>query len=475
MKLENFLIAVLCAFSLNTFCQEDKTGQFKTLSIGDHVSNLTIDNIVNYKTKSARLSDFKGKLLILDFWSTKCTPCVAELPKMDSLQHQFAKNVVILPVSTEKSEPVIDLLNRRHLNLPSVVKDKLLTKIFPQNALGLHVWIDEKGKVINTTDGHEVTAKNIGDYLTTGKLSVVTRYDDVSFDPGKLLFVNGNGGPDDSFYARSIFSNKKLKGVSSSMSGVQYYPEVNGMQMVKSVEAHNSTWIILFNMVLNRGNRKGPFRYPYIYMETAEGKIEPIVQSPAHYTEVSKAINNFTETGEAFTGPHSSEVINYQMTCPFPGEPDNLVFGKYILEDINRYFNFTARLEKQKLSSWIIVKANNGKTPLAQINDTTALKHIYDNADDDYLDSVKNRPLKDFISLFMSHAYYLPPPIFNETGYENEKVNLDLHVKYNKDEANYQPMNLQEWRHALLKNGLDIKVEDREIEVIVLKKKIEVQ
>jgi thiol-disulfide isomerase/thioredoxin len=457
-----------------TFSQSNNSSQFKRLAIGNNVPNLIIDSIINYKTKSARLSDFKGKLLILDFWSTRCTPCVAELPKMDSLQHQFAKNVVILPVSTEKSEPVIDLLNRRHLNLPSVVKDKLFTKIFPQNSLGLHVWIDEKGKVINTTDGHEVTAKNISTYLTTGKLSVVTRYDDVSFDDGKPLFVNGNGGPDDSFYARSIFSNKKLKGVNTSMCHAEYYPEVNGVTMVKSVEAHNNTWIHLFNMVLNRG-MNGPFRYPYIYMETAEGKIEPIVQSPVHLNEVSKAINNFTETGETFTGPHSSEMISYQMTCPFPGEPNNLVFGKYILEDINRYFNFTARLEKEKISSWIIVKANNGKSPLAQINDTTALKHIYDNADYDYLDSVKNRPLKDFISLFMSYAYYLPPPIFNETGYENERVNLDLHVKYNKDEATYQPMNLQEWKNALLKNGLDIKVEDREIEVIVLKKKKEFQ
>ena len=57
----------------------------------------------------------------------------------------------------------------------------------------------------------------------------------------------------------------------------------------------------------------------------------------------------------------------------------------------------------------------------------------------------------------------------------DEKINLkNLHLRhgYNSPEdAYYKPLNLEEWRAAFQRNGLDIKVEDREVEVMVFKKK----
>jgi thiol-disulfide isomerase/thioredoxin len=469
MKFFMIFISVLFTLNPGLFSQAvDSNNNLHALSIGDHLPEITVPHIINYKNGSAKLSDFKGKLLILDFWGKICTPCVAELPKMESLQRQFAKDIVIMPVTSNKSQDVIELFKWKHFQLPSVVDDRLLVKLFPQDALGLHVWIDEEGKIINTTYGDEVTAKNISDYLSTGKLSVKTR-SFVPFDLLKPLFVNGNGGPDDSFYARSIFSTTKLEGVNTSMCGVQYYPEINGNPMVKNVRAHNSIWSSLFSIILNRGNiSNSPFGR--IFIETSANEIKPIVVSPSGYKEVVDSICSFTEVDKTFSGPNSSRKINYELTCPFPGEPDSLVFTKYMLEDINRYFNFTVRLEKQKMPSWIIVKANNGKSPLAAANDTTTAEYIFDNLDADYLDYVKNRPFNIFL-LYMIGTSALPPPIFNESGYENEKMNLDLHVKRNKDNAPDKPMDYQEWRNAFLKNGLDIKLEERDVEVLVLKKK----
>ena len=62
------------------------------LQIGQVVPNVTLTNLQNYKDASgkaattAKLSDFKGKLLILDFWATWCAPCVAAIPKLENLQ-----------------------------------------------------------------------------------------------------------------------------------------------------------------------------------------------------------------------------------------------------------------------------------------------------------------------------------------------------------------------------------------------------
>jgi len=52
----------------------------KALSIGDTVPDITIANVYNYRSSTIRLSDLKGKLVILDFWSTWCTNLYCCIP-----------------------------------------------------------------------------------------------------------------------------------------------------------------------------------------------------------------------------------------------------------------------------------------------------------------------------------------------------------------------------------------------------------
>jgi cytochrome c biogenesis protein CcmG, thiol:disulfide interchange protein DsbE len=40
--------------------------------------------------KSARLSDLKGQVVLLNFWATWCPPCVDEAPSLNALQHRIA-------------------------------------------------------------------------------------------------------------------------------------------------------------------------------------------------------------------------------------------------------------------------------------------------------------------------------------------------------------------------------------------------
>lgn len=56
------------------YCNAQKIPK-RELTIGDTLPDVEINNIVNYKAKSVKASDFKGKLLILDFWAT-CVPLV---------------------------------------------------------------------------------------------------------------------------------------------------------------------------------------------------------------------------------------------------------------------------------------------------------------------------------------------------------------------------------------------------------------
>ena len=54
--------------------------------------------------QEVRLSQFKGKVVILDFWATWCTPCKMELPDFIDLYQQFQNSgLVIIGVSLDKT------------------------------------------------------------------------------------------------------------------------------------------------------------------------------------------------------------------------------------------------------------------------------------------------------------------------------------------------------------------------------------
>lgn len=54
--------------------------------------------------KSCRLSDFKGKVLYLDFWATWCGPCTKESPYFEALAKEYAgKDIVFLAISTDEN------------------------------------------------------------------------------------------------------------------------------------------------------------------------------------------------------------------------------------------------------------------------------------------------------------------------------------------------------------------------------------
>lgn len=84
--------------------------------------------------QTVKLSDYRGKTIMLNFWATWCPPCREEMPHMQQFYSEYEKDgVVILGVnatSTEISVPVVD----------SWLKEWGIT--FP-------VVLDEQGEVIN--------------------------------------------------------------------------------------------------------------------------------------------------------------------------------------------------------------------------------------------------------------------------------------------------------------------------------------
>ena len=97
------------------------------------------------KQKDVDLLDYKGKLLILNFWATWCAPCREEMPSLDNLQVNInLNNLKIFPInisqeSLSKVESFYNKLDIKNLDIyfdsPTTLAKKLSLRGVPTTIL----------------------------------------------------------------------------------------------------------------------------------------------------------------------------------------------------------------------------------------------------------------------------------------------------------------------------------------------------
>ena len=89
----------------------------KLVNVGDSAPDFTItaDN-----GRPVSLSNFGGKILVLNFWATWCPPCIEEMPALIELHHE-RPDLAILAVSIDEDpEAYSRFITRRHVDLITV-------------------------------------------------------------------------------------------------------------------------------------------------------------------------------------------------------------------------------------------------------------------------------------------------------------------------------------------------------------------
>lgn len=95
--LTRVMISLTLAFAYMN-CSYSQRSQAGDPVIGYPIEDHTFNDIVNFSRTKIKLSDFRGKYLILDFWNHTCTACMFSFPEIDQINKTYGSNVQVLSV-----------------------------------------------------------------------------------------------------------------------------------------------------------------------------------------------------------------------------------------------------------------------------------------------------------------------------------------------------------------------------------------
>ncbi len=117
---------------------------------------------LNYTVKDmngvdVKLSSFKGKVIVLNFWATWCGPCKVEIPALVDLQKQYANDVVVLGMSVDDPvEKLKPFAAQYKINYPVLVglgREDVQDAFGPLYGIPVTVFIGRDGKICKTHQG----------------------------------------------------------------------------------------------------------------------------------------------------------------------------------------------------------------------------------------------------------------------------------------------------------------------------------
>jgi thiol-disulfide isomerase/thioredoxin len=100
--------------------------------------------------KDIKLSDYKGKVVIVDFWATWCAPCRKGIPDLVDIQKEFKNDVVVIGISLDQDtkSDVIPFMKKFDINYPVVYgSNEVVTDYGSINAIPTTFIIDKNGKI----------------------------------------------------------------------------------------------------------------------------------------------------------------------------------------------------------------------------------------------------------------------------------------------------------------------------------------
>lgn len=147
------VLVAAVVFALITSANQDKT----IYKIGDQAPDFQLQQInKNNDLETIRLSDFKGKGVMLNFWATYCKPCEVEMPYMEELYPQYKdQGIEIVAVSLDATEAVIhQFIDKYNLTFPIPHDNRgQVMDLYKIGPIPSTFFINPEGEIVEKVEG----------------------------------------------------------------------------------------------------------------------------------------------------------------------------------------------------------------------------------------------------------------------------------------------------------------------------------
>lgn len=437
----------------------DKNPNFEALKIGEKVPDIEFA-IKNYHSSTAKISDFKGKLVIFDFWTTSCSSCINSFPEMENLQKLYGDKIQVILVNVNENEEQIKsrLAYRRNpisqlSTIPSIVSNLALKQLFPKRYAGNYIWIDSDGNFILSSSQHiNNHGAKINDAFAGKKITFVET--GVTYKSGEKPLYQLMNNP-----------LKKYPELGSLFTSVNYNYFSTGGQIEGEIDTISNTLrnthinksiILLYNLALKESLKEewkskvyGPNRGSYNYYD--------------HFSILVKDSTLYDKKFIPYYDQTDINVIKSQFCYEqiLPSNTNIEQASNYMKEDLDRFFGLKygtkVIIEEVSIPCFLLKRINKKTVTKKEVR--TQLKH---------LGKREYKSIGDFDSII--DQFYRPvgdelptdsPYIFDVDGLNKERETI-MPVWKTGDK-------LEDFILALNANGLDLIKSERKMKMIVVR------
>jgi peroxiredoxin len=157
---KNLRLSVVAILVLLSASQSQSMGD-RPPKVGAPASDFSLPDLNGH---TQRLSDYRGKIVLVNFWATWCKPCTIEMPAMQSGYDKLrAKGLVVLAVNElEDTEKVREHIQTYGHTFPVLMdRDNQVANMYGVFGLPVTVFIDEHGVVREYIQGGLLTEEKI--------------------------------------------------------------------------------------------------------------------------------------------------------------------------------------------------------------------------------------------------------------------------------------------------------------------------